>query len=99
MKRIYITYCWQNEKIADILDHHFQQVGIKLVRDKRDLDYSSSIEDFARKMRQGSYNICVISNEYLKRINCMYEINQLLKDDNFAKKVLSSCSGQFIRIH
>lgn len=86
MKRIYITYCWQNEKIADILDHHFQQVGIKLIRDKRDLDYSSSIEDFARKMRQGSYNICVISNEYLKRINCMYEINQLLKDDNFARK-------------
>lgn len=86
MKRIYITYCWQNEKIADILDHHFQQVGIKLIRDKRDLDYSSSIEDFARKMRQGSYNICIISNEYLKRINCMYEINQLLKDDNFAKK-------------
>lgn len=86
MKRIYITYCWQNEKIADILDHHFQQVGIKLIRDKRDLDYSSSIENFARKMRQGSYNICIISNEYLKRINCMYEINQLLKDDNFAKK-------------
>lgn len=86
MKRIYITYCWQDEKIADTLDHHFQQVGIKLIRDKRDLDYSSSIEDFARKMRQGSYNICVISNEYLKRINCMYEINQLLKDDNFAKK-------------
>lgn len=86
MKRIYITYCWQDEKIADILDHHFQQVGIKLIRDKRDLDYSSSIENFARKMRQGSYNICVISNEYLKRINCMYEINQLLKDDYFAKK-------------
>lgn len=86
MKRIYITYCWQDEKIADILDQHFQQVGIKLIRDKRDLDYSSSIEGFARKMRRGSYNICVISNEYLKRINCMYEINQLLKDDNFAKK-------------
>lgn len=86
MKRIYITYCWQDEKIADILDYHFQQVGIKLIRDKRDLDYSSSIENFARKMRQGSYNICIISNEYLKRINCMYEINQLLKDDNFAIK-------------
>lgn len=86
MKRIYITYCWQDEKIADILDYHFQQVGIKLIRDKRDLDYSSSIEGFARKMRQGSYNICVISNEYLKRVNCMFEINQLLKDDNFMKK-------------
>lgn len=86
MKRIYITYCWQDEKVADILDYYFQQVGIKLIRDKRDLDYSSSIEGFARKMRQGSFNICVISNEYLKRINCMFEINQLLKDDNFAKK-------------
>ncbi len=86
MKRIYITYCWQDEKIADILDHYFQQVGIKLIRDKRDLHYSSSIEGFARKMRQGSYDICVISNEYLRRINCMYEIYQLLKDDNFSKK-------------
>lgn len=86
MKRIYITYCWQDEKIADTLDYYFQQVGIKLIRDKRDLDYSSSIEDFAKKMRQGSFNICLISDEYLKRVNCMYEINQLLKDNNFARK-------------
>src|SRR5699024_3921941 len=64
----------------------FQQIGIKLIRDKRDLDYSSSIEGFAKSMRKGSFNICLISSAYLKRINCMYEINQLLKDDNFAKK-------------
>ncbi len=47
--RIYITYCWDDEKIADTLDYYFQQVGIKLIRDKRDLNYSSSIEGFARK--------------------------------------------------
>ena len=86
MRRIYITYCWEDEKIADMFDYYFQQIGIKLIRDKRDLDYSSSIEGFAKSMRKGSFNICLISSEYLKRINCMYEINQLLKDDNFAKK-------------
>lgn len=86
MKRIYITYCWEDEKIADMFDYFFQQIGIKLIRDKRDLDYSSSIEGFAKSMRKGSFNICLISSAYLKRINCMYEINQLLKDDNFAKK-------------
>ena len=86
MKRIYITYCWQDEKYADMLDYYFQQVGIKLIRDKREIDYSSSIKEFAKKMRRGSFNICLISSEYLKRINCMYEINQLLKDDNFARK-------------
>lgn len=84
--RIYITYCWDDEKIADTLDYYFQQVGIKLIRDKRDLNYSSSIEDFARKMRRGSFDICLISDVYLKRINCMHEISQLLKDDNFATK-------------
>ncbi len=77
MKRIYITYCWQDEKVADILDYYFQQVGIKLIRDKRNIDYRSSIEGFARKMRQGSFNICVISNEYLKRINCMFELGKI----------------------
>lgn len=85
-KRIYITYCWQDEKIVDIIDSHFQQIGIKLIRDKRDLDYASSIEKFARKMRNSSYNICIISDAYLRRINCMYEIIQLLKDDNFINK-------------
>lgn len=37
-------------------------------------------------MRRGSYNICLISDKYLNSVNCMYEIVQLLKDDNFATK-------------
>lgn len=87
MKRIFLSYCWLDEIYADKIDYYFQQVGIKLIRDKRDLSYSSSIEGFARKIRKTSYAVCIVSEEFLKRENCMYEIVEFQKDDNFSKKI------------
>lgn len=87
MKRIFLSYCWNDEAYADIIDNYFQQVGVKLIRDKRDLKYSASISSFAKKIKKSSYAICIISDEFLKRENCMYEIIELQKDDNFSKKI------------
>lgn len=87
MKKIFLSYCWSDEKYADLIDDYFQQVGIKLIRDKRDLTYTSSISAFAKRIRKTSFAICIISDNFLKRENCMYEIVEFQKDDNFARKI------------
>lgn len=85
-KKIFMSYCWMDESYANFVDDSFQQVGIKLIRDKRDLKYGSSIKAFANKARQSSYIICLISDEFLRRENCMYEIMVSMQDTNFKKK-------------
>lgn len=87
MKKIFLSYCWQDDKYANLIDSYFQQVGIKLIRDRRDLTYGTSISAFAKKIRKTSYAICIISDEFLKSENCMYEIVEFQKDDNFTKKI------------
>lgn len=84
-KEIIISYCWEDDSVANKIDDFFEKRNLVIKRDIRDLKYGTSIEDFAKKMRQGDYIICVISDTYLKRINCMYEIVQIRKEDNFIK--------------
>lgn len=87
MRKIFLSYCWKDEKYADLIDEYFQKVGIKLIRDRRDLAYSNSISAFAKKIRKTSFAICIISDDFLKKENCMYEIVEFQKDDNFSKKI------------
>lgn len=60
MKKIFLSYCWQDDKYADLIDSYFQQVGIKLIRDRRDLTYGTSISAFAKKIRKTS--LCNLHN-------------------------------------
>lgn len=85
-KEICISYNWNDVLVVERIDKYFQKENIILVRDVRDLEYGTSIEEFAKRMRRGEYAICVISSHYLKSINCMYEMVQLLKDDEFLEE-------------
>lgn len=84
-EKVYISYCWEDERLVDEIDEFLKKEHLVIKRDNRDLKYGASIEEYAKEMRQGKYIICVISSGYLKSINCMYEVVQLLKDDNFVK--------------
>jgi hypothetical protein len=87
-KDIFISYCWSNEKEADEIDLFFKSKGVELKRDKRDLEFKQSIKEFMRKIREMDFVILVISDEYLKSFNCMYEVLEFLKDDNYKERIL-----------
>lgn len=40
------------------------------------------------EIRNQDFVVPIVSDTYLRRNNCMYEITQLLKDDNFTKRTL-----------
>lgn len=88
MKKIFLSYCWKNEETANSIDNLFNSEGIKVIRDKHDLQYRDSIKDFMEKVRDADFVIMLISKEYLESINCMYEVLEFIKDSDFRKRIL-----------
>lgn len=86
-KQIYISYCWKNETIVNEIDSSFAKDGIKLFRDKRNTDYKDSFKVFMKKIRETDSVLMIISDDYLKSKNCMYEVLETIKDENFKERI------------
>lgn len=85
---IFLSYSWHNSNIADCLDILFKTKNITLKRDVRDVEYKQSIKEFMKKVRTSDYCLVVISENYLKSINCMYEVTEFIKDENYIDRIL-----------
>ncbi|MBI9069844.1 MAG: toll/interleukin-1 receptor domain-containing protein [Salinivirgaceae bacterium] len=85
--KIFISYCWKNETIVDEIDESFAIDGVTLVRDKRNTEYKDSFKEFMKKIRSTDSVLMIVSDAYLKSRNCMYEVLETLKDENFKDRI------------
>ena len=85
---IFLSYCHKNMDIADEIDNSLQPFGVILTRDVRDVKYRDSISKFMKKIKETDFVIILISDDFLKSVNCMYEVIELLKVDNYKERVL-----------
>lgn len=90
---IFISYSWADKDQADQVEKDLGQMGVKLVRDVRDVTYKESISDFMKSIRDTDYALIMISDNYLKSRNCMTEILHLLKERDYASKILPVIVG------
>jgi hypothetical protein len=88
MKSIFLSYSWNDSNIADQLDVMFKIKGIMPTRDIRDVEYKSSIKEYMKKVRFTDYCLMIISKNYLTSRNCLYEVLEFVKDDNYKEKIL-----------
>lgn len=88
MKKIFLSYCWANEKEADEIDLFFSNRNINLIRDKKDLEYTENINEFMKKISESDFFMLVLSEQYFKSKNCMNELFEALKEKEFKEKVL-----------
>ena len=86
--QIFLSYSWGNKDIADAIDNDFKSVGITFQRDIRDIKYTESIKDFMHRIGRSDFVVMLISDEYLKSENCMYEVTELLNAHEFEKRIL-----------
>ncbi len=93
VKEIFLSYSWNDKKLADQLDVLFHSKGILLKRDVRDLHYKISIKEFMKGIRRADLCLMLISEQFLKSLNCMYEVLEFVKDDNFKDKILPVLVG------
>jgi tetratricopeptide (TPR) repeat protein len=63
-------------------------MGIEVTRDVRDLKYTQNVEKFMKNIRKTDYVIMIISDDFLKSKNCMYELLEFIKDDNYKDRIL-----------
>ena len=81
--KIFLSYSHENKETADRVDKFFISKGIQLTRDERDAPAYSSLPKFMDTIRDHDYVILLISDAYLKSINCMYEVIQFIQERNY----------------
>jgi len=81
--KIFLSYSHKNKDIANRVDKFFISKCIQLTRDERDAPAYSNLEKFMDTIRDHDYVILLISDAYLKSINCMYEVIQFIQERNY----------------
>jgi len=86
---VFISYAWgsEREEIVNKLDEALQSRGIKITRDKRDLDYKGSIKEFMERIGQGNCVIVIVSDKYLRSPNCMFELVEIAENKQFHDRI------------
>ncbi len=95
---IFLSYSWANKNIADKIYHDLTFVDIVIIKDDHSLNYTDGITNFMKRIRKADFAILLVSDNYLKSINCMTEVMQLNKDEDIWEKVLPViCNGTKIQ--
>lgn len=85
---IFLSYNWNNKTEADYIEKNLSSIGISIKRDIKDIKYKDDLREFMHQIRESDFAIILISVDYLKSPNCLYELSQLFKDKDFDKKIL-----------
>lgn len=84
---IFLSYSWKDEKKADEIDTFFSRIGVDIRRDRKSIEQWGNIREFMNSIQDSDYAILIISDAYLKSVNCMYEITQLMKDPQYKDRI------------
>lgn len=87
-KQVFLSYSWSDFEEADVVQGNLSEYeGISVVRDRDILGYSSDITNFMKRIKGTDHAILLISNSYLESVNCMFEVSQLIKDEEYIRKI------------
>lgn len=88
-RAVFISYAWgeEREEIVNQIDQNLQKRGIKITRDKRDLEYRGSIKKFMERIGNGDCIIVIVSDKYLKSPNCMFELVEIASNKQFENRI------------
>ena len=92
---VFVSYAWggDSEKTVDDLEQALAENGIRMVRDKKDLGYKGSIQDFEQRIGQGQCVVLVISDKYLRSEHCMYELVEVEENRTLRQRIFPIVLG------
>lgn len=79
---IFLSYNWGSDRTADEVEKRLKSIA-DVLRDKSSIGPWGSLTKFMKGIRTTDLVVVIISDAYLKSVACLYEIMQLLKDDNW----------------
>jgi hypothetical protein len=91
-KSVYISYSWGAEKKHPIVDELLAALdakGIEVKRDRNEINPYDSIRAYMDDLAEGGAIILVLSEEYFKSPNCMYELREIYLNNRkeFRKRI------------
>lgn len=89
--KIFLSYCHHDKCIADLVDSSISKSlsdGDTISRDIRDVKYRESFKKFMESIGQHDYVVMIVSDNYLKSRNCLYEVLEVMRDRNYNEKLL-----------
>ncbi len=87
-KTIFLSYNWHDEEIADRIDKHLSGLSNIIVkRDIRDIGTWKSIREFMKSIRNQDYVVLIVSDYYLKSKNCMFEVTEIMKEQEYKDRI------------
>lgn len=87
-KTVFLSYCWADDAKTNEIESLLSEKGIIVKRDIRDIGDWHSIHEFMDSIRNQDYYVMIISDNYLKSANCMYEMLEALKEAEWKDKII-----------
>ena len=88
-KTVFLSYCHADTDLANIVEENLNNHDeISVSRDIHITKYRADLDEFMKTIRNHDFVVSIVSSKYLKSLNCMYEITELMKDPNFNDKLL-----------
>lgn len=85
---LFISYSWETKEIVNKISSDLQLVGVSVIKDNQELNYTDNIPNFMKRIRSSNFALLLVSDDYLKSKNCLFEILELQKDDDCWNKIL-----------
>lgn len=87
--RLFLSYSRNDSELANTIEKELSGLGVDVKRDIRAVGTWKSIKKFMSSIKNQDYVVMIISKDYLKSPNCMYEVMELFKDPRYQDKILS----------
>lgn len=88
-KTVFLSYCHADADLANIVEKSLNKHDdISVSRDINITQYRDDLDEFMKTIRSHDFVVSIVTSKYLKSLNCMYEITELMKDPNFNDKLL-----------
>jgi internalin A len=86
---VFISYKWggDSEALVDEIQQRLADRGVLITRDKNEVAYRDSIQQFMQRIGTGKCIVVILSKAYLESRNCMYELTQIADHPEFARRV------------
>ena len=88
-REIFVSYSWgaESEALVDEIQRRMVERGVLITRDKSEIGYRDSIQQFMHRIGAGKCVIVILGKAYLESKNCMYELTQIASRPEFARRV------------
>lgn len=87
-KTLFLSYSWSDKETCKKIDNDLRNFGFIVTLDERNLSYKSNLQNFMESIDLHDFVIILVSDNYLKSYNCLFEIGTLMENDKFKSKAL-----------